>query len=85
MPENKQNDLKNYSVPKALRRKTIDQTIEKTLGQIAHAQLMSDFYREKAVAEADPKEGAKYDKQADQLEAGQKLNIEFLDWIKDNK
>ena len=81
MPENKLNVFETFTklTPK-LRKEAMQETREITLKQIAKAEVMHRFYREKALTVEDPKEAGKYNLQADKIEEAQKINFEWMEW-----
>lgn len=81
MHESNDNDFKNYSVPTKVVRKVREATREKTLEQIAHAQLMIAFNREQATKTTEKTEIGKYGMQADRIEQELKLNVAFIEWL----
>lgn len=58
----------------------MQETREITLKQIAKAEVMYNFYREKALTVEDAKEAANYNMQADKIVEAQKLNFEWMAW-----
>lgn len=64
------------------------ETIHNTLKQIAHAQIMSDFYAECSDAlfeGVDSKKRGEWKLKAQQLRDGQKQNIQFIEWANKRK
>lgn len=55
-------------------------TLKKTQEQIAHSQMMIEYYLHRAEQEPNTKEKAKLELQADQLRAGMENNIAFMLW-----
>lgn len=81
MPVNAQQDSKNYSIPPKIQEKTLKDTIETTLSQIAHANLMARYYRKLGMKQSDKKKREAYSLKAQQLEDGRELNYGFLEHI----
>lgn len=81
MPVNETNDSKNYSIPSKIQEKTLTDTIETTLSQIAHANLMARYYKKLAMKQSDKKKRETYNLKAQQLEDGRELNYGFLEHI----
>lgn len=80
MPVDKQKDSKTYKVTPAIRKTVLEATIKRTLEQIAHSELMMEYYQEMADNEPEKEKSAKLLQQKDQLEAGLKLNRGLIEW-----
>lgn len=85
MQENKKSVSKNFLVPKKIQKQTQQKTLETTLSQIAHSDLMIGYYSDRAAKCSDPKEAAQNRMQADKIETSREFNIGFVEWLEGKK
>ncbi len=58
--------------------------IDKTLEEVAAADIMIAFFAAQQAAAEDKKEGGKFGMQADKIKLERELNIKFLRWLESN-
>lgn len=81
MQENNATDSRPYSVPRKIQNNVKEAVKQKTLEQIAHADLMISFHRDRASKAEDKKEIGQFGMQADKLERERAVNVDFMQWL----